>query len=265
MKSDQIKERVESINWYHSIEIPGTDIVTQGHSDVLKPQWDWSRSILSELSSQNLLKDPALDIGCRDGLFSFWLEDHGLSDITSLDSNITEGIHLMKEIRQSKIKILEQSCLRLEPNEKYSTVLFFGVLYHLRYPFTGISSVVRSTSKGGLIILETGIYKPNDLPLLYCPVDSSPWDATSCSFFNIQALDETFLSFGCKREGDVRLFGLDGPVDRGLFCYRKHVDARLDYWEGVHRDYTMRSERHSDSELRNHRQHLLSREWTFDL
>lgn len=261
---ETIRNEIGSIKWYHSMKVPGTELVTPGHSEVLSAQWQWSTGILEEMNSKATFQCPALDIACRDGMFSFWLEDHGVTDITSLDSNITEGIHWMKAIRGSKIHIVEQSCLDLEPNQKYNTVLFFGVLYHLRYPFKGISAVVHATKEGGLIVVETGVYKPNDLPLLYCPVDSSPWDATSCSFFNVQALDETFLSFGCKREGEPKFFGLDHPhVDRGLICYRKCLDTRLDYWEGIHRDYSSQNERNSDVTLRVQKHHLLSRDWTF--
>jgi len=238
--------------WYHSMPVPGTSLVTPGHAVGLKSQWDWSMGKLSEYHRDKLITGgPSLDIGCRDGMFSFWLEDNGMGPVTAIDNNVTGGIRWMNAQRGGSLSVKEVSVYNFKPEQPFKTVLFFGVLYHLRYPFNGIRSAVESTAVGGSIVIETGILKSNEIPLLYCPVKSSPWDSTSCSFFNGKALSETMESFGCKMISKLELYGLTGNVDRGIAVYRKQVDFHLPYWEGIHRDYSDQKKSRSSEMLRS--------------
>lgn len=257
MNREDLRRQMESIAWYHSIPVKNTDLITPGHDYPLKPQWDWSRSKLEELHRQGLLCGPALDIACRDGLFSFWLEDHGVLPVTGIDNNISEGIGWLCRVNESRVKVQELSVYDLPPDGSYETVLFFGVLYHLRYPFNGIRSVVGATKTGGVIVIETGMLIQNELPLLYCPVLTSPWDSTSCTFFNEKGLDETMASFGCRRINGPWYHGLVGAVDRGLSVYQKDRDIHFEYWDGVHRDYTDRKESRSSESIRTAAKELL--------
>jgi len=245
--------RVNKVKWYHTMEVPGTSIVTHGHSLGLEKSWNWIKEQLNDLHARKLLKGPALDIGCRDGMFSFWLEDNGIEPVTGIDNNISEGIGLMRELRGSKLTIREKSVYSLDRDNQFRTVLFMGVLYHLRYPINGISAVVGATQTGGIIVVESGFYGPNDEPLIHCPVTTSPWDATSCTFFNLRGLDETFASFGCKRVGEAVFMdhGKDDHTLRGMAVYTKCREMRFDYWEGIHRDYTNLDESASSRLIRS--------------
>lgn len=250
MTETNLQREMESISWYHSIPIKGTTLITPGHNDPLKPQWDWSTSILEGLHKDGLLDGPALDVACRDGLFSFWLEDHGITPVTGIDNNISEGIGWIARVNQSKIQVKELSVYDLPPSASFETVLFFGVLYHLRYPFNGIKAVVGATKVGGVIVIETGMLLQDDLPLVYCPVLTSPWDATSCTFFNAKGLNETMESFGCRKIKGPWFHGLSGHVDRGILVYLKEKEFSSEYWNGIHRDYTEKKESRSGDVIR---------------
>ena len=88
----------------------------------------------------------------------------------------------------------------------FDVVLFYGVLYHLRYPFDGLRRLLGVLREGGHLLIESGMVADpafDALPLLYCPVDESPYapDWTSCTFFTERGLAVTLESLGavCER------------------------------------------------------------------
>ena len=82
----------------------------------------------------------------------------------------------------------------------FDIIIFSGVLYHLRYPFWGLK-VIRDLLKiGGQLIIETAIWErePNNA-ILFCPTfNDSPYEGTSCTFFNCKGLIDTLASMGLK-------------------------------------------------------------------
>jgi len=78
----------------------------------------------------------------------------------------------------------------------FDVILFAGVLYHLRYPFWGLK-VLRDVMKpGGELLIETAIWRgdPNNA-MLFCPIENdSPYEPTSCTFFNEKGLVDTLNS-----------------------------------------------------------------------
>ena len=77
-------------------------------------------------------------------------------------------------------------------------VLFFGVLYHLRYPFYALKVIKELLKQDSILIIETAIYlDDNKRALLYCPIESEgEFEKTSCTFFNVKALEDTLKSMG---------------------------------------------------------------------
>lgn len=279
-ETQRIEQEMLDLKWYHCIPVPGTNLVTPGHAEV-QPSWDWTKAHLARLllepGSLGLTPGPrsVLDVGCRDGLFSFWFEENKFSPIEAIDSNLTGTVSWLRyrtslvSRRPSAITFREATIADYVTAHRYTAapaVIFCaGVLYHLRYPMRDLNYLVSLLPAhpvtGGLLILETGFYdsKTQD-PLLYCPVASSPWDGTSCSFFNVTGLDETLASFGCRRVEPVQFFApsrLNGVV-RGLAVYRRVQETINTYWDSTHTDYSNRCEERSGQYVKQQVQNLLA-------
>lgn len=132
-----IWERINSVPfWYHRIEFaPG--IVTPGinaSSDVLR--------------RLNLPRDckglRALDIGARDGFFSFELERRG-AEVVAIDQVAPDktGFSVAKSLLGSKVEYQVRNVYDLNPAQlgRFDIVLFLGVLYHLRNPLLALDSI----------------------------------------------------------------------------------------------------------------------------
>ena len=78
----------------------------------------------------------------------------------------------------------------------FDVVFFPGVLYHLRYPFWGLKVLRDMMKPDGELLIETAIWRgdPNNA-ILFCPIEKdSPYEPTSCTFFNEKGLVDTLKS-----------------------------------------------------------------------
>jgi tRNA (mo5U34)-methyltransferase len=131
-------------HWYHQIEVaPG--IVTPGIND--------SAQVLGVLGlPEDCSGMRALDIGARDGFFSFELERRG-AEVLALDYIAPEetGFLIARELLGSKVEYQVGNVYDLTPERfgQFDIVLFLGVLYHLRNPLLAIDRV-RSVCRGSL-------------------------------------------------------------------------------------------------------------------
>jgi hypothetical protein len=128
-------------------------------------------------------------------------------------------------------------------------VIFPGTLYHLRYPFWALKLVRDVMPEGGKLVLETAfLVDDNRHALLFCPIrKESPYEATSCTFFNIKGLTDTLSSLGFVVEKVDQLLKLNQPaggllqtkpaIDRcTLVCRKALVSCDLKtaaYWDGA--------------------------------
>jgi hypothetical protein len=80
----------------------------------------------------------------------------------------------------------------------FDIVIFSGVLYHLRYPFWSLKIIRDCLLTNGTLIIETAVFRDrNKYAMLHCPIGSeSPYEPSSCSFFNLKALNDTISSLG---------------------------------------------------------------------
>jgi len=87
----------------------------------------------------------ALDLGTRDGFFSFELEKRGAKEVIAIDHISPEktGFPILKEIFGSKVQYYQDNVYNLS-KEKYGEfdlVLCLGLLYHLRDPLLALDKV----------------------------------------------------------------------------------------------------------------------------
>ena len=151
MNEQQIRDRIASVpHWYHQIEIrPG--IVTPGINDSTK--------------TLGRLHLPArcdglrvLDIGARDGFFSFELERRG-AEVVAIDyvDPSASGFAVARELLGSQVQCAVCNVYDLHP-ERHGTfdiVLFLGLLYHLRDPLLALDRIWEVCRPDAILALET--------------------------------------------------------------------------------------------------------------
>jgi SAM-dependent methyltransferase len=179
------------------------------------------------MRSLDLKGKRVLDIGCRDGLFSFLAEQMGAEEVIGIDSNLSLGAtELLIPYFGSRVKMVEMNVVDLTP-ETFGTfdfIVFTGILYHLRYPMWSLNVVSRLLVPGGRVLIETGmLYDDEQHALLYCPFGpEQPYDHTSVTFFNRKGLTDTLYSLGIEIE---QWELLNSPVQDLRSKLRKMLDV----------------------------------------
>lgn len=230
---------ISDYRWYHCIPLPdGTE--TPGAVEY-KQNWQF---IGEQLLKHDLKNKAVADIGCRDGFFSFLAEEMGAGVVWAFDNDINPGSEVVADLRGSMVKFEQVNLysfgLFSSFQAQFDVVLFFGVLYHLRYPIWGLKCVLETLRPGGTLLIETALYTvPSDHELIYCPVKNSPYESTSCSFFNQAALVITLSSLGAEVISVVpQSFGANDRVARFFITVKKVCEmpeAHRNYWEGTHK------------------------------
>jgi len=198
MDKNEILEAIARYKFYHIIQLTDT-ITTPGWADAVPAQ----NLCLKHLESLDLKGKHVLDIGCRDGLFSFKAECMEADEVVGIDNDLSEpATQFLIPFFNSKVQMRQLNLYDLQPDTfgLFDIVIFPGVLYHLRYPFWGLK-VIRDVMKGGShLLIETPIWHGEpDKAMLFCPIDSEgPYasDPTSCTFFNEKGLVDTMKSLG---------------------------------------------------------------------
>ena len=145
------KDFFAGVHWHQKWEV-FQDIFTPGENPVDK-LCDYVR-LPNDLSGKRVL-----DIGAWNGCFSFECERREASEVVaySLENPNESGFNRLKEILNSKVSYVQGSVYSLSPDTlgKFDLILFFGVLYHLRYPLLAIDRI--RTVCEGTVLTETHI------------------------------------------------------------------------------------------------------------
>jgi SAM-dependent methyltransferase len=239
------------MSFYHTIEIaPGE--FTPGWP-VIVPIVEMVKSAMRR---ETFAGKRVLDIGCRDGALSFEAEKLGAAEVIGIDFDLPEqNVGFLSERLASKAQFRRMNLFDLMPHTfgRFDTVIFSGVLYHLRYPFSALRLLRDVIADGGTLIVETGtLVDDGKLPLMYCPVGAdSPYDPSSCTFFNLRGLTDTLRSFGFSVEhrqsltfhdekamADAARQASEPVIDRTVvICRRGAMEpdhGALTYWDGTH-------------------------------
>ncbi len=191
--SKSIEKEIKKYNFYHKIKISDNIYTREDDNEHYS-----HRKIFSELDKIDFNGKKVLDIGCRDGIFCFYAEKRGAKEIIGIDNNLSKGaIEFLIPHFKSKVKMFEMNIYDLTEADfgKFDIILFFGVLYHLREPITSLKKCYELLNDNSFLILETSIIENiESKPLIYIPVEESPYDPTSCTFFNIKGIFKTLES-----------------------------------------------------------------------
>lgn len=145
LDEDEIRRRIAAIKvWYHRIEFrPG--IITPGVN-----AGDVTLRHLELPDDCRGLR--ALDIGARDGYFTFELERRG-AEVLALDytADTDTGFRTAADMFGSKAEFVHANVYDLTPERfgHFDIVMFLGVLYHLPDPLEALHRI-RAVSRGRL-------------------------------------------------------------------------------------------------------------------
>jgi tRNA (mo5U34)-methyltransferase len=155
VKDDLSRRAQEAITkqpkWHHRIEVaPG--VWTPGLQD--------SPALLAQIGMpEDLSGLRVLDIGARDGFFSFEAERRGAREVVALDYEPPHrtGFSIAAELLGSKAVYVTESVYSLDPERygRFELVLFLGVIYHLRHPLLALDRIYDVCAPGALLLLET--------------------------------------------------------------------------------------------------------------
>jgi tRNA (mo5U34)-methyltransferase len=151
-----LAEQVGTIDWYHTIELPG-GIVTPGVNN--------SPFALARLDlPASLAGKSVLDVGAWDGFYSFEAVRRGAERVLATDSFVWQGpwkqtgfllarhnLGLDTVVEDRFIDVMDLSPEAL--GETFDVVLFLGVLYHLKDPLQALERVASVCDE--LLVLET--------------------------------------------------------------------------------------------------------------
>jgi len=177
---------VASVVWWQGWEIqPG--IRTPGPNDV-------ARMMSLCRVPEDLTGKRILDIGGWNGCCSFECERRGASAVVMLEPNPPEATHFerIKSFLGSRVERVRGTVYDLDPKTYgyFDVVLFFGVVYHLRYPLLGIDNIRRVCR--GEVFTESAI------------IDEAAMDASgmlrSADSISIQMNKTPLLQFAKDRE-----------------------------------------------------------------
>jgi 2-polyprenyl-3-methyl-5-hydroxy-6-metoxy-1,4-benzoquinol methylase len=156
MDENEILETIARYKFYHIIQLTNT-ITTPGWEPPVPAQ----NLCLKHLGSPDIKGKRVLDIGCRDGLFSFKAESMGADEVIGIDNDLSEAAtQFLIPFFKSKVQMIQLNLYDLSSDilSSFDVVIFAEVLYHLRYPFWGLK-VIRDVMKvGGHLLIETAIW-----------------------------------------------------------------------------------------------------------
>ncbi|MDZ7697136.1 MAG: methyltransferase domain-containing protein [Deltaproteobacteria bacterium] len=157
---DQRRQQIKTIRWYHEFDLPNGLQIRSREPDTPAHQRLW-RAIFSELEAIDFEGKTVLDIGCWDGMFSFFAERRGAKEVVAADDysqnwSTPEGIRLVRDVLNSSIKIVDDMSIYqvAKLQQKFDIILCFGVYYHLADPFFAFANLRHCAHPGSWLFLE---------------------------------------------------------------------------------------------------------------
>lgn len=151
---DRLRTRMQELGpWFHNFEIARDVWTNPGGgfpgADYPAVRWQHVRPWMGDLSGKS-----CLDVGCSSGFFSLKAKELGASSVLGVDSG--EQIRAIEQARYAAEvlalpatfdTISAYDLARLD--QRFDTVFFFGVFYHLRHPLVALEAI-RAVCTGSL-------------------------------------------------------------------------------------------------------------------
>src|SRR3954464_10516019 len=149
MAADPLREEVERIRWFHTIQLR-EDLVTPG----LEP--DTPAKLPHMKLPADLSGRTVLDVGTWDGFFAFEAERRGAARVVATDHHAWNaegwgdaGFRCAQRAFGSRVEPQDVDVLDHAPERvgTFDVVLFLGVLYHMRHPLLALERVASITGE----------------------------------------------------------------------------------------------------------------------
>ena len=199
--AEDVKSRADAIRWYHTIDLGG-GVLTKGVDDT--PYRLRRVKLPASLEGWTVL-----DIGAWDGFFSFECERRGAARVVAADHyswhgggwGTKAGFTLAREALGSRVEDLDVDVMDLSVDRvgQFDLVLFLGVFYHLRHPFTALERIAPLVRRH--LIVETvldmvGITRP---AMAFYPMRELNNDPTNWWAPNVPAMRGMLEAVGFDR------------------------------------------------------------------
>jgi tRNA (mo5U34)-methyltransferase len=160
MHRDELEKRVASISWYHEFDFPNGLKARSQAPDVAGRRAVWA-FIRHQLDKIDFAGKTVLDIGCWDGMWSFYAEQRRAGHVLATDNLLQnwgsgEGIRLARELLNSSVEIDQQRSIYdlASMNRTFDIVLCLGVYYHLHDPFYAFSQIRHCCHENSIVVFE---------------------------------------------------------------------------------------------------------------
>jgi SAM-dependent methyltransferase len=153
----------EKIDWLQKITFPNGE-VTPGRWMPFFEEYG--------LTKLNFKGKRVLDVGCLNGLYTFYVESRG-AKVVSIDIVTREKqqghfqgkftcrgyLYAHKQFRSAAKYVFPCSVYDLSQEKfgKFDTVLFLGVIYHLAHPLLALEKINRVLKKNGVMVMESEV------------------------------------------------------------------------------------------------------------
>lgn len=165
------------IRWFHSFELPDGRAF-EGIKPLTIQQAEAALFFAKGVEGKTVL-----DIGAWDGFFSFEAERRGAARVLATDHfcwsgpgwGTRSGFDYMHRTLQSRVESLDVDVLELDPTAlgQFDVVMFLGVLYHVKDPYSCLEAAARMCSDHLIVETVTALpletipamrlYKPGEL------------------------------------------------------------------------------------------------------
>ena len=83
---ENIKSEIKKYSFYHRIKVKDNIFTRETENEHFS-----HRRLFKYIDRIDLKNKKVLDIGCRDGIFSFYAEKKGAKEIIAIDNNVSKG------------------------------------------------------------------------------------------------------------------------------------------------------------------------------
>jgi len=118
-----LAEKMKQYKWFHAIKI-SDNLYTDPAYPELQVEWDFDLECISRVDFSN---KRVLDIGCRDGRWSFEAERRGAREVIGIDNDLSRGaVEFLIPLFNSKVQMYEMNLYELTPDKFGSfDIIFF--------------------------------------------------------------------------------------------------------------------------------------------
>lgn len=236
MNKEEKEKLVNSYpDWWHSIDF-GDGVISKGKKGGAG-YTSRSHALLQDEIKKWFPADffagkRVLDVGAWDGFYSFHAEKSGATEVVAIDEWVWKipvkdtkytrkrGFEIAKQLLNSKVKDylqdITEPCVDLLGT--FDSIIFAGVIYHLRHPMKSVEVLDTLVRKNGRIMLETHTLNNNIAkPIMqFHPKNSLVGDSTNFWSPNIPCVIGMFNEVGSYKVESQNISG-----DRAYMVLRK--------------------------------------------